>query len=109
MSYMFINAVCASEAVNNFKIVSVVQNYTLNILFCTILLQALADDTCKYQTERNLLDFLQNVSPDKDLRDASVAADKKLSEFDVEIRYESRSFSCSGLNCHYTDVLSCMN
>ena len=51
------------------------------------LLQALADDTCTYQTRRNLLDFLQHVSPDKTLRDASVAADKKLSEFDVEIRY----------------------
>jgi len=53
-----------------------------------ILLQMLADDTCMYHTRRNLLDFLQHVSPDKALRDASVMADKKLSEFDVEIRYE---------------------
>ena len=48
----------------------------------------MADDSCSYQTERNLLDFLQHVSPDKSLRDASVEADKKLSEFDVEIRYD---------------------
>ena len=50
-------------------------------------MKALADDACSYKTERNLLDFLQHVSPDKALRDASVAADKKLSEFDVEMRY----------------------
>jgi len=47
---------------------------------------------CTYHTRRNLLDFLQHVSPDKDLRDASVTADKKLSEFDVEIRYKLMSF-----------------
>jgi len=58
-----------------------------------MLLQALADDTCTYQTRRNLLDFLQHVSPDKALRDASVTADKKLSEFDVEIRYTLMLFS----------------
>lgn len=58
------------------------------ISYCTgmISFQALADDTCSYSTKRNLLDFLQHVSPDKALRDASVTADKKLSEFDVEIR-----------------------
>ena len=59
-----------------------------------VLLQALADDTCTYQTRRNLLDFLQHVSPDKALRDASVTADKKLSEFDVEIRYTLMTCSC---------------
>jgi len=59
----------------------------------TVLLKALADDTCSYQTKRNLLDFLQHVAPDKALRDASVVADKKLSEFDVEIRYVLMSFS----------------
>jgi len=58
----------------------------LSFVYCSTLLQALADDTCTYRTRRNLLQFLQHVSPDKALRDASVAADKKLSEFDVEIR-----------------------
>jgi len=60
-------------------------------MFCDVLLQVLADDMCTYNTKRNLLDFLQHVSPDKALRDASVAADKKLSEFDVEIRCETAS------------------
>ena len=60
---------------------------TVPNLHSTMLLQAIADDMCTYQTKRNLLDFLQHVSPDKALRDASVTADKKLSEFDVEIRY----------------------
>ncbi len=48
--------------------------------------QALADDNTEYNTARNLVEFAQHVSPDKELRDASVAADKKLSEFDVEMR-----------------------
>ena len=33
-----------------------------------------------------MLTFLQHVSPNKDLRDASVAAEKKLSDFGVEMR-----------------------
>ncbi|KAK2155249.1 hypothetical protein LSH36_245g03012 [Paralvinella palmiformis] len=45
----------------------------------------LTDDFTDYSTQRNLLDFVQHVSPDKSLRDASVAVDKKLSEFDVEM------------------------
>ena len=49
------------------------------------LLQALADDSTEYSTQRNMLDFLQHVSANKELREASVAADKKLSEFDVEM------------------------
>lgn len=54
--------------------------------------KALADDTCSYLTHRNLLDFPQHVSVDKALRDASVAADKKLSEFDVEINMREDVF-----------------
>lgn len=47
--------------------------------------KALADNDCEYSVVRNNLDFMQHVSPDKDLRDASVEVDKKLSEFDVEM------------------------
>jgi len=46
--------------------------------------KAAADCDCWYAVERNNIDFFQHVSPNKELRDASVAADKKLSEFDVE-------------------------
>ncbi|RUS85144.1 hypothetical protein EGW08_007108 [Elysia chlorotica] len=47
--------------------------------------QVAADCDCWSAVERNNIDFLQHVSPNKELRDASVAADKKLSEFDVEL------------------------
>ena len=40
----------------------------------------------EYSVERNNVDFIQHVFPDKDLRECSVNADKKLSEFDVEMR-----------------------
>ncbi|XP_069128024.1 thimet oligopeptidase-like [Argopecten irradians] len=47
--------------------------------------KVLADNDCDYAVLRNNLDFMQHVSPNKELRDASVAADKKLSDFDVEM------------------------
>ncbi|XP_041360068.1 thimet oligopeptidase-like [Gigantopelta aegis] len=47
--------------------------------------KVLADADCFYAVKRNNLDFLQHVSADKDVRDASVQADKKLSEHDVEM------------------------
>ena len=48
--------------------------------------QVLADNTTEKRTKQILLEFPQHVSANKEMRDASVAADKKLSEFHVEIR-----------------------
>ena len=59
--------------------------YFIVVLFL-LLMQALSANEADYSTERHMLTFPQHVSPNKSLRDASVAAEKKLSDFGVEMR-----------------------
>lgn len=47
--------------------------------------EALGIDECEYNVSRNNIDFLQHISEDKDIRAASTEADKKLTQFDVEM------------------------
>uniref|UniRef100_A0A1A8HRE1 Thimet oligopeptidase 1 n=1 Tax=Nothobranchius kuhntae TaxID=321403 RepID=A0A1A8HRE1_NOTKU len=48
-------------------------------------LKALADAKLDYASSRHILDFPQYVCPNKEVRLASTEADKKLSEFDVDL------------------------
>ena len=41
---------------------------------------------CEYGRQNNNIDFFQSVSPDKEMREASVAAAKTLADYDVEKR-----------------------
>ncbi|TRY92582.1 hypothetical protein DNTS_020499 [Danionella cerebrum] len=48
-------------------------------------LQVVADAKADYAASRHVLDFPQYVSPCKEVRQASTEADKRLSDFDVEV------------------------
>ena len=48
-------------------------------------IKVLEDNQVSYDLERNMLEFPQHVAVDKDLRSVSTDADKKLSDFEVEM------------------------
>ncbi|XP_061192675.1 thimet oligopeptidase-like [Saccostrea echinata] len=55
--------------------------------------KALADNDCEYAVAKSNLEFMQHVSADKELRDASVEIDKKISEFDIEMSMRQDVFN----------------
>ncbi|XP_041475989.1 thimet oligopeptidase-like isoform X1 [Lytechinus variegatus] len=70
------------------------------------IIQALANNDCEYGVMRNMLDFPQHVSPNKELREASTDADKVLSEFDVEMSMRQDVFDNLVAFQEKTDVSS---
>ncbi|XP_065833930.1 thimet oligopeptidase-like [Oscarella lobularis] len=56
-------------------------------------IKVLADNKASYETRRALVDFPHHVHPNKDIRNASTEADKKLSEFDVEMSMRQDVFN----------------
>eukprot|EP00795_Rhopilema_esculentum_P016852 gene16852-8327_t len=55
--------------------------------------ETMANNQSDYDTRRNVLDFPQHVSSDKETRGASTDADKKLSDFEVEMSMRKDVFN----------------